>query len=381
MPATRSILVTGATGLLGRRVLEGLLAADARLHAIVLVRDVARSMRDGANSSVHDRVTVVEGDLRAAGAGLTSDARRLIFNQVDAIVHLAADTTFSNSLARARAVNTNGTERLLELANECASPVRFAYVSTAFVAGRRIGSIAEDIVGPGDGWVNAYEQSKYEAERLVCQHSNDWTILRPSTVVCDDATGAVTQLNAVHRALRLYRAGLVAMMPGVDRSSLDVVTTDFVADAIVRLALNDNAAGRVVHLCAGKGALPLGELLDMTFAHWARDLAWRRRGIARPPLVDLATYSLFEQSIEDVGDPSIRRLTRALSQKSSRPARRASFSDATPRRCPSSGSQCSSSCSRYVAARSTRRGPRERIDETRRVRKAHGGMDQSHARA
>jgi hypothetical protein len=68
-----------------------------------------------------------------------------------------------------------------------------------------------------------------------------------------------------------------------------------------------------VHLCAGEGALPLGELLDMTFAHWARDLAWRRRGIARPPLVDLATYSLFERSIEDVGDPSIKRLTRSLS--------------------------------------------------------------------
>jgi len=57
----------------------------------------------------------------------------------------------------------------------------------------------------------------------------------------------------------------------------------------------------------------LGDLLDMTFAYWARDSEWRRRGIARPPLVDLNTYALFERSIEEVGDPSIKRLTRSLS--------------------------------------------------------------------
>ena len=202
---------------------------------------------------------------------------------------------------------------MLELARECASPVRFAYVSTAFVAGRRTGVIAEELAEPSAGWVNAYEQSKFEAEQLVCRHAADWIILRPTTVVCDDGNGAVSQLNAVHRALRLYRAGLVAMMPGIERSTIDVVTADFVADAIARLALRGDTAGRVVHLCAGEGALPLGELLDMTFAHWARDLAWRRRGITRPPLVDLETYALFERSIEEVGDPSIKRLTRSLS--------------------------------------------------------------------
>src|SRR4029078_4149740 len=69
----------------------------------------------------------------------------------------------------------------------------------------------------------------------------------------------------------------------------------------------------VVHLCAGEGALPLGELLDLTYSYWARDPEWRGRGIARPPLVDLATYALFERSIEEVGDASIKRLTRSLS--------------------------------------------------------------------
>ena len=313
MTASRSILVTGATGLLGRDVLRRLLASDAALRAIVLVRDPVRWARLARAASLDDRVTAAAGDLRSDGLGLTREARAMIRRHVSAIIHLAADTTFSNPLDEARAVNTTGTERLLALARECASPARFAYVSTAFVAGRRTGIITEELASTSAGWVNAYEQSKYEAERLVCRHASDWIILRPATVVCDDQGGGVSQVNAVHRALRLYRAGLVAMMPGVEGSAIDAVTADFVGDAIARLALRHDVAEKVVHLCAGEGALPLGTLLDMTYAYWSRDVEWRRRGIARPPLVDLPTYALFERSIEDVGDASIKRLTRSLS--------------------------------------------------------------------
>jgi hypothetical protein len=71
-----------------------------------------------------------------------------------------------------------------------------------------------------------------------------WVILRSSTVVCDDVSGEVTQTKAVHRALNLYRHGLVAMMPGVVGSTVDAVTTAFVADGIARLALRSDASGR-----------------------------------------------------------------------------------------------------------------------------------------
>ena len=153
----------------------------------------------------------------------------------------------------------------------------------------------------------------FEAEQLVREQASSWVILRSSTIVCDDLGGEVTQVNAVHRALRLYHSGLVPMMPGVTGSAVDAVTTAYVAEGIARLALRDDVTGRVVHLCAGAGALPLDELLDITYERWARDPAWRRRGIARPALTDLTTYSLFERTIEDVGDASLKRITRALS--------------------------------------------------------------------
>jgi GNAT superfamily N-acetyltransferase len=104
------------------------------------------------------------------------------------------------------------------------------------------------------------------------------------------------------------------MMPGVADSTLDAVTTEYVGDAIARLALDDDLHRRAAHLCAGAGALPLRELLDITWERWAAlDPAWRRRGIPRPALADLRTYALFEHSVEEIGDPSIKRVMRALS--------------------------------------------------------------------
>jgi long-chain acyl-CoA synthetase len=250
--------------------------------------------------------------LRADALGLAPSDRAAVQRDVSAIIHLAADTTFSAPLERARAVNTHGTERVLELASDCALPIHVAYVSTAFVAGRRTGLIAENAIET-TSWVNAYEQSKHEAEAVVREHASSWVILRSSTVVCDDSRGRITQMNAVHRALRLYHEGLAAMMPGVVESTVDVVTTSYVADAIARLALREDAAGRTVHLCAGAGALGLDELLDVTYERWARDSEWRRRRIARPVVCDLETYALFERSVADVGDASLRHLTRALS--------------------------------------------------------------------
>jgi thioester reductase-like protein len=314
MPNRSSILLTGATGLLGRDVLARLLAARARSRVLVLVRDAERWTASTRTVPGIERVTPVVGDLRSDGLGLNAWARQQVRRNATAVIHLAADTKFSRPLDDARTVNTAGTMRVLELAAECDAAVRFAHVSTAFVAGRRIGVIGENESTHDAGWANAYEQSKYEAEALVRAHADDWTILRSSTVVCDDVRGGVTQFNAVHRALQLYRNGLAAMMPGVAGSTVDAVTTEYVGDAIARLSLNDDLHRRAVHLCAGPGALPLQELLEITWDRWAAlDPAWRRRGIPRPALADLRTYALFAQSVEEIGDPSLKRVLRALS--------------------------------------------------------------------
>jgi len=255
----------------------------------------------------------VRGDLTLPGLGLDRQARALVLATTGVVVHAAADTCFSRPLTVARAVNLEGTRRVLELGADCAKLARIVHVSTAFVAGRRVGSIPEEAHDASAGWVNAYEQSKHEAEEAVRASGLPWVIARPSTIVCDDGSGVISQRNAVHRALHLYHAGLASLLPGEEDTPVDLVTGEHVSGALAELALADVSRGRTFHLCAGVGALPLGELLDLSSATWAECPAWRRKGIARPALTDLDTYRLFERTVEETGDLRLRRITRSLS--------------------------------------------------------------------
>jgi nucleoside-diphosphate-sugar epimerase len=311
------VLVTGATGLLGGELVRRWAPALGARRIAVLVRDRARWDAVARRLALpHDAVDVLEGDVTREGLGLGRVERAWLATRATAMVHLAADTTFSRPLDQARGVNRDGTAHLLALAAGCPHVTRVAYVSTAFVAGRRTGVVHESAAGAATeqiGWVNGYEQSKAEAEALVRDARRDWVILRSSTIACDDTSGVVTQRNAVHQALRLFHDGLAAMIPGVAGSVLDVVPTDYVSDAIARLALRDDVDGETVHLCAGAGAMPLDDLLDECHARWAADPAWRRRGIALPSQADLETWELFTEAVEQTGHPRLRRVTRALS--------------------------------------------------------------------
>ena len=305
------VLVTGATGLVGRRVVPSLLRrSDAPIS--VLVRDTARWQRMASALGMGpSRVAAVQGDITRDALGIDHRVARRLAATPTIVVHCAADVIFSRSLDEARRTNVEGTRNVLELASSFPH-ARVVFVSTAFAVGRRTGVIADDDRATDAGWVNAYEQSKHEAEELVRSRGLEYVIARPATIVCDDVRGAVSQVNAVHRALRLYHAGLASMMPGTEDTMVDVVPAHWVSESIAALALSD-VAGTTVHLCSGERALPLGALLDRTYAFWARETAWRRRGIARPALSDLPTYELFERSVHLVGDARLQRISRSLS--------------------------------------------------------------------
>jgi long-chain acyl-CoA synthetase len=302
-----ALFVTGATGLVGSGVLRRLLRRDPGRTAYVLVRDPTR-LRAGRLGST---VVPLVGVLTRPGLGLDRHTRRELRRRVGLVVHAAADTCFSRSLSRARAVNRDGTARVLDLWDGGAELRRFVHVSTAFVAGCRTGVIREDD-RPAEAWVNAYERSKTEAEALVRGSGAPWVIARPSTIACDGPSGVVTQVNAVHRALRLHHAGLASILPGREDSPVDLIPADHVWGGVASLVLEPGVEGETVHLCAGDGALALGELLERAHAAWAEVEGWRRRGVSRPVLTDLDTYRLFEQSVEETGDPRLRRITRSF---------------------------------------------------------------------
>ncbi len=313
MSTSPHVFLTGATGLVGRALVTRLLAINPRVTVTVLVRESSRAKARALFDTA--RVHTLIGNVEEPDLGVAADALRALNDRVTHVIHAAANTRFSQTLREARRVNTTGTAHVVDAVSS-GSIERLVYVSTAFVAGTMTGPIPEEDHGTVPGWVNAYEQSKYEAEGVVRSSGLPVVIARPSTVVCDDPSGRVSQFNAVHQALHLFHSGLAAMLPGSEECLVDLVTTDYVVDAIATLALDPlevGASAQTFHLCAGGRALALGELLDRSRAVWQESDRWRSRGIERPSITGLDNYRLFEQSVAETGDARIKAVTRGLS--------------------------------------------------------------------
>jgi long-chain acyl-CoA synthetase len=312
--ASDAILVTGATGFVGMAVLARLLERTER-RILVLVRAGSQAEAEarvgGVMASLVDepdryagRVEAVRGDLTAPGLGLGAERER-VAEDVGEIIHGAASVAFDLSLAESRAINVEGTRRVLELAEECAARGaglrRLTYVSTAYVAGDRRGSALETELDRGQRFRNAYEQSKHEAESLVhrLRERLPITVVRPSIVVGERGTGWTASFNVIYGPLRAFAAGTYPVIPGRRGAVLDVVTVDHLADAILALGASPEAVGQTFHIVGGEHATTLWELTR---------LAARRFDRPTPRLVPPRVYrALLHPVMLRRGDPQTRR--------------------------------------------------------------------------
>jgi thioester reductase-like protein len=270
------VLITGATGFLGMELMARLLGdGDRRVWALVRapsLEEAERRVRETLSMIVPDpasaaeRVVPVAGDILRDELGLDPQVREELGESVTEVIHAAASVSFSLPLDDARAVNVEGTRRVLELATLAASRGeglrRFAHVSTAYVAGTHRGWFSERDFACGQGFNNTYERTKWEAEQLVRSHGGSLPVqvLRPSIVVGDDRTGWTSSFNVIYTPLRAYARGALPAVPARRSAPLDVVPVSYVARAI--LALADAPAGGTFHLAAGPAASSIGEVID-----------------------------------------------------------------------------------------------------------------------
>jgi thioester reductase-like protein len=277
------VLITGATGFVGMELMARVLEdGDRRVWALVRsptdegaaerVRSILSSLVPDPDAVAH-RVVPVAGDLRLPGLGLDPRRRDEIAAQVDEVIHAAASVSFTLPLAEARAINVDGTGRVIELAahvHACGRLRRFAHVSTAYVAGTHQGVFTEEDLDRGQGFHNTYERSKWEAERLVREHAERLPVqvFRPSIVVGDERSGWTSSFNVIYTPLRAYARGALPAVPARRAAPVDIVPVSFVARAI--LALSDAGAGLTFNLAAGPDASTVGELIDEAADHLGR---------------------------------------------------------------------------------------------------------------
>ena len=247
MPDRPGLLVTGATGVLGKALLPLLDGHD-------VVALMHRADVDSAG------VTAVRGDLTRPRLGLDDVGYRELVARTTTVVHSAAITDFGVGEPGTSALNVDGTRRVLDLAAEAGA--RVLYVSTAFIA--RTGLTAEArgaSMWEAESSPEPYLASKRRAEALVAGSGLPATIARPSVVIGDSLTGAVSRWQGLHWVIRALLRNSMPIVPLSPTAPLDVVPVDVAAQALAALVDADLPSGEF-WLTAGSAAHPAADLAD-----------------------------------------------------------------------------------------------------------------------
>jgi thioester reductase-like protein len=252
--------VTGATGFIGRRLVERLL----ELHqgdVYVLVRESSTGRLDDlverwsmtAGASAAERVKPVIGDLRRPLLGIEKEQVADLRGKIEHFFHLAAVYDMTAPAERNTAVNVGGTTHAVELARAIDAK-HLHHVSSIAVAGTYKGVFDESMFDEGQRLPSPYHRTKYESERIVRdQPYIPWRVYRPGIVVGDSQTGEMDKIDGPYyffKAIQRMRQLLPEWVPlvGVDLGYTNVVPVDWVAGALEQIAHEPDLDGRAFHL-------------------------------------------------------------------------------------------------------------------------------------
>jgi thioester reductase-like protein len=310
-----NVLITGATGHLGPHLIAELLrleafdriyvAARPSEHAaaarVAAVERLARTtLASGASARSCTRVIPLAADVHAERLALAPAEWREIAERIDVVIHAAADTRFAAPVETLERANVHATRTVCGVAAQCRRLRQLLFVSTACVAGRRVGRVAEQIADDSPGFVNGYEQTKWQAEQIVAASGLPARIARLTTCLGSHRTGYVHRFGAVHHLVHWVSRGLVPMVPGSADSRIDLISTDVAAAWLARAAVQDPSGVAVCHVALGDEAIPLDSLLDVVTSRLAVD--GRGAQVKRPLVVDRGTFEAFQEMVRSSGD-------------------------------------------------------------------------------
>ena len=238
------ILVTGASGFIGRHLVRALVADGRAVRALVRTDAAAARVR----GAVDDLGDATAGSLEEARGSLEDvESLKAAAAGCGVVYHLAG--AYRGTPAELHGSHVAGTARLLRSVDpEC----RFVLVSSTSVYGWAQHWPADETAPPRPQ--SAYGQAKLAAERLVqARTTGQSVVVRPTiTYGVDDHQGMLA------RAYRLMRRG-VRRFPGTGENRIHLTHVDDVVAGLVLVA--DRGEG--VYLLAGPSAAPVRKLFTL----------------------------------------------------------------------------------------------------------------------
>jgi len=246
--------ITGATGFIGRFLLERIFKREGIVY--VLVRESSLGKLDALREKfgVDDkRLVGVVGELSKSGLGISKADMAGLKGNIKHFFHLAAIYDIRADLESQRLANTEGTRHAMQAA-EAMGAGCFHQVSSVAAAGLYPGVFREDMFEEAEGLDDPYLRTKHESEGLVRSECKiPWRIYRPSLVIGDSKTGEMDKIDGPYYFFQLIKS-LRRLLPpwvplmGIDGGKVNIVPVDYVADAMDCIAHKDGLDGGCFHL-------------------------------------------------------------------------------------------------------------------------------------
>ncbi|MPY84555.1 MAG: SDR family oxidoreductase [Actinophytocola sp.] len=246
-------LVTGATGLIGRHLVELILADEETERVWVTVRESSQhKLTEIAKAWPNpEKLTPVVGDIAQDLAGVGLEDIEALRGKVDNVVHLAALYDITADDEASVKANVDGTANVIALSRAIQAGC-LHHVSSVAVAGDFGGTFTEDMFDEGQRLPTAYHRTKFESERLVREQTEvPWRVYRPAVVVGNSQTGEMDKIDgpyylfpAIARLSSL--PNLPTMAPGL--GDTNIVPVDYVAAAMHLLITKPGLDYRAFHL-------------------------------------------------------------------------------------------------------------------------------------
>ncbi|XP_039492060.1 fatty acyl-CoA reductase wat [Drosophila santomea] len=257
------VFLTGATGFLGKVIIEKLLRTTEvkRIYSMIRPKrgkDIQERLAIWEKDPLFEvllklkpdalkRISVIAGDCLDPDLGINMSDRKLLASEVQIVIHGAATVRFNEPLHVALAINTRATRLMLHLAKEMKHLEAYLHISTAFsncvifrieerfypehltcdsdsvltmsklLSEQMMDNLAPTLVGD---FPNTYTYTKALAEDVILRESGDLpvSVFRPSVIIAtheEPVTGWIDNLY-----------GPIALIYGVGHGVLRLTTFD-----------------------------------------------------------------------------------------------------------------------------------------------------------
>lgn len=259
------IFITGATGFLGKYLVEELSADFEVIY--VLTRNT-----DFCGFNHHKNVKLIKGDITNLAIVDNSEDFEDIISECDYVVHAAALYDMSAGHADSYLQNIVGTQNTLRLIKKMKHCKAFYYLSTIAVGDDDAYFLEEDHLPERKKFSSFYAETKYHAEKMVREADlkTPKRIIRPGILIGDSVTGEMPKIDGPYyfiSALKKFKHVLKALpfipLSFNPRTKLPIIPVDHCARYIALLIKRDDGLNltKTYHLISDE--IPsLKEFLD-----------------------------------------------------------------------------------------------------------------------